>query len=142
MIGNIRTFMVISTSAGWQTAGDVLQKPKDITSRLSEWSGYIGASFRDIVLDGSPTVISDVTVEQLTSTSVVITWKTNHQATSKVNYGTTLDFGKDKQTTKRSYNHRVEITGLDPNTTYYYEVMSQSRDYVYDAHHVFVTPDE
>lgn len=89
-----------------------------------------------------PTTISDVKVAKSTPTTMTITWTTNHPATSKVNYGLTPDYGQDVQFTKRVTHHEVTITGLQPNTTYSYEVMSQNKNYVYDANHMFTTPSE
>ena len=71
---------------------------------------------------------------------MTITWETNHPANGKVNYGLTADYGQDVQSDKRITNHEFTVTGLTPNTTYYYEVMSQNRNYVYDANHTFTTP--
>ena len=71
---------------------------------------------------------------------MTITWETNHPANGKVNYGLTADYGQDVQTDKRINKHEFTVTGLKPNTTYFYEVMSQNRNYVYDANHTFTTP--
>lgn len=89
-----------------------------------------------------PTTISNVKVAEATPTSMTITWTTNHPATTKVNYGLTEDYGNDVQSEEMVTEHKVVVTGLTANTTYYYEVMSQNRDYVYDANHTFVTPAE
>ena len=52
------------------------------------------------------------------------------------------DYGGDVKSDKRITQHEFTVTGLKPNTTYYYEVMSQNRNYVYDANHTFTTPKE
>ena len=87
-----------------------------------------------------PTKIANVQVAKSTPTSMTITWDTNHPANGKVNYGLTADYGQDVQSEKRISHHEFTVTGLKPNTTYYYEVMSQNRNYVYDANHTFTTP--
>ena len=89
-----------------------------------------------------PTRIADVKVIKSTPTSMTVAWETNHPANGKVNYGLTADYGQDVQSDKRITQHEFTVTGLKPNTTYYYEVMSQNRNYVYDANHIFVTPAE
>ena len=89
-----------------------------------------------------PTKIANVNVAKSTPTSMTITWETNHPANGKVNYGLTADYGRDVQSDKRITQHEFTVTGLKPNTTYYYEVMSQNRNYVYDANHTFTTPKE
>jgi hypothetical protein len=90
----------------------------------------------------NPTQISNVKVIASTPTSMTVAWKTNNPATSKVNYGETLDFGNDIQSNERVTDHKITIKNLKPGTTYVYEVMSQGTRYVYDAHHTFTTPKE
>ncbi len=89
-----------------------------------------------------PTKIYSVRVDSSSPTTMTIKWTTNHPATTKVNYGLTEDYGKDVQFDLRVTEHEVVVTGLEPGTTYYYEVMSQNRDYVYDANHTYTTPIE
>jgi len=123
--------------------------PRNGFANLSFVVGEKTDSFSNAVGDGivqfgyrfttEPTTISNVKVVKLTGTSAVITWKTNHPATGKVNYGVTEDFGQDVQSTKRVTEHEFTITHLAPNTAYFYEVMSQSKDYIYDAKHEFRT---
>ncbi len=58
-----------------------------------------------------------------TSTSVVVRWRTGRQSESCVRYGTApgvLDFEVLDPAPKR--DHEVALTGLDPETTYYYSV--------------------
>jgi len=127
---------------GGQSISQGLKQPKQLIANVGEWLSYSAISFGEIVLDKNPTQISEVKIEQLTANSVVITWKTNHLATSKVNYGESLDYGKDVQSSKKVHYHKVEVTNRNPATKYYYEVMSQNKNYVYDAHHEFVTLDK
>ncbi|KKR91230.1 hypothetical protein A2409_03755 [Candidatus Curtissbacteria bacterium RIFOXYC1_FULL_41_36] len=89
-----------------------------------------------------PTKISNTQVAKSTPNSMTITWETNHPASGKVNYGLTADYGQDVQSDKRTTQHEFTITGLASDTTYHYEVMSQNRNYVYDANHTFTTPKE
>jgi len=127
---------------GWLALVESWRQPQQLTSRLLAWVNYSTTSFGELVLDNQPTMISEVKVEQMTPTTAVITWKTNHLATSKVNYGLTKDYGQDVQFSQKVHEHRVEITGLEPGVTYNYEVMSQNGNYVYDANHEFTTPVE
>ncbi len=88
-----------------------------------------------------PTKIYDVKELVLSPTSVKITWYTNHPANGKVNYGfRDGDYDFDKQTDKRTTYHEFVIENLQPNTQYHYEVMSQNKNYVYDAKRKFQTP--
>jgi hypothetical protein len=88
-----------------------------------------------------PTKISNVTAVVLSPTSVRITWETNHPANGKVNWG--YDDGIyefEDQTDKRTGKHEFVLKNLKPDTEYHYEVMSQNRNYVYDANRKFQTP--
>ncbi|MEP7167548.1 MAG: LamG-like jellyroll fold domain-containing protein [Candidatus Woesebacteria bacterium] len=113
------------------------EKTQDVSSGIG--MGIIEFTYNFVP---EPTTISNVKVARATATSMTITWTTNHPATTKVNYGLTPDYGQDVQSQKRVTNHEVTVTGLQPNTPYSYEVMSQNRNYVYDANHIFVTPAE
>jgi len=64
-------------------------------------------------------------------TTVTITWSTDVDATSQVEYGTTTSYGST--TTKvatLTKVHSVALTDLTPGTDYYYRVISESEDEV------------
>ena len=72
-----------------------------------------------------PPIISEISLDELTSTSAVVSWKTDTPSTSIVKYG--LSYGSytytaigDSSTTA----HSVVLSGLTPSTTYYYIVES------------------
>ena len=73
---------------------------------------------------GEQLSISNLSVHPL-DTKATITWDTNRLATSQVFYGKTPALGMSTQETN-SYvtSHSVLISGLTPNTTYYYRVAS------------------
>lgn len=139
-LGNVGDYFGGVFTQGGQAFSAGIEHPKQFANRVGGWLSYTITSFGEIVLDGSPTQISDVKVEQSTTTTAIITWKTNHLANSKVNFGVTKDYGQDVQSSEKVHDHRLEITGLKPGVTYHYEVMSQNKNYVYDADHEFVTP--
>ncbi len=61
----------------------------------------------------------------ITNRSAVITWQSNKLASALVRYGTSADKLKKKVSIKdslKSFDHRIEITGLKPETQYYYQV--------------------
>ena len=88
-----------------------------------------------------PTKIFNVTAIALSPTLARITWETNHPANGKVNWG--YDDGIyefEDQKDKRTSKHEFVLENLKPDTEYHYEVMSQNRNYVYDANRKFKTP--
>lgn len=103
----------------------------------------LGSEIKIAVFESqSPLQISDVKVISVSSTSVEVIWQTNHKATSKVNYGLTRIYDGEKQDSEKVKNHSVILTGLDPDTTYHYEVISQNGSYVYDADRIFATAEK
>jgi peroxiredoxin/chitodextrinase len=74
----------------------------------------------------APPTISGVKVLNITDSSATVTWETDMPTTSQIEYGTTSDYGlttpPDNDFTT---GHSVALTGLNPNTTYHFEVKSQ-----------------
>jgi thiol-disulfide isomerase/thioredoxin len=86
----------------------------------------ITANFR--LKETTPPVISEVKADSNSDISATITWLTDKPATGQVDYGKTKDYGltaisNDELTT----NHKVRMTGLEPNTTYYFSVKSSDK---------------
>ena len=62
------------------------------------------------------------TVNLLSNDSVTIMWETETATQSQVKYGTSIPLSlQTTLNTTTSTKHRVEITGLTPNTKYYYQ---------------------
>jgi hypothetical protein len=92
-----------------------------------------------VLFDPNPTVISNVKIDQIGTTRVVVSWETNHYTWGKVNYGKTLSYGQEVIVLNRAKQHTVTLTDLEPGQTYVFEVMSQGKNYTYDAHYTFET---
>ena len=75
-----------------------------------------------------PPVISNVIAGSITANSATITWVTDIQANSKVEYGvgTASNFVSDGTFTT---NHSISLSGLIASTTYTYNVISDNQDY-------------
>jgi thiol-disulfide isomerase/thioredoxin/predicted RNA-binding Zn-ribbon protein involved in translation (DUF1610 family) len=83
----------------------------------------ITAYFR--IKDATPPVISEVKANCNSDISATITWLTDRPATSQVDYGQTRDFGLSAiPDNELATNHMVRLTGLEPNTMYYFRVKS------------------
>ena len=73
----------------------------------------------------TPLSISDVSAENVTASSAVITWATSLPASSQVEYGASTLYGsKTALNANAVVNHSVVISGLSPNTAYHYRVLS------------------
>jgi len=68
--------------------------------------------------------ISSVSVSEIGNSSVKITWTTNEQANSAVQYGTSASYGSTNTDSSQVTSHSIEITSLSANTTYHYKVQS------------------
>ena len=74
-------------------------------------------------------IISEVWVTNVRDTSFTVSWVTNEAATGEVHYGTdpvnlNLVAYDDRDTGTNDDTHHVTLTGLAPETTYYFDVVS------------------
>jgi|GEM_PF-2714884 len=130
---------VAKTGKAFDVLARSIKKPIDDTSGFL-YRVKVGVStFYAIVFDPNPTYISDVTIEELGRDYAIISWKTNHYAWGKINYGEDLTYGKEVVVLDRKKEHIVRLTGLEPDKRYFFEVMSQSKNYTYDAYYSFET---
>ena len=75
-------------------------------------------------------------LQHVTQTSITIMWETTEPADSRVDYGTTPDYGQRAAAPKPVKIHEVTIAGLRPETHYHYRVTSagaSSRDATFDT---------
>jgi hypothetical protein len=80
-----------------------------------------------IILDTAAPLISGVRVVSITDTSVIITWTTDEDADSGVDYGTTINYGSTRNDPSFVTTHSVALTGLTASTTYHFQVFSKDR---------------
>lgn len=126
-------------------ATDYEQRPKgnlDVTGRYFIWTSNMGGARQDAFLvkvpyhhispedfdaeDSDPPETYDVGSDNLLSTTATITWATNERADTRLEYATDAVFS-DAQIVNRPYNafHTVELSGLEPATTYYYRIITR-----------------
>lgn len=72
----------------------------------------------------SPLEISGVSSGNITDTTATITWTTELEANSTVNYGNSTELGTIVFDSKFVLNHTITLTGLNQATLYYYQVSS------------------
>lgn len=94
--------------------------------------------------DVTAPVISRIRTDEATS-SVVVTWLTNEPATSQILYGTSTSMGSSTTLdTSLVKSHSQTITGLENDTTYYFEVQSKDAagNVQTSAQHSFLTEED
>ncbi|MEW6144665.1 MAG: right-handed parallel beta-helix repeat-containing protein [Thermodesulfobacteriota bacterium] len=119
-----------------QDSGSVFRDPS-VVSMSAEQKGLLN-------LCKSETIITELSIrsESVTHDSALITWSTAEPGDSQVEYGTDESYGKmSKHDPEPDVNHLVLITGLKPETTYHYRVVSQgdSGDTVVSGDRTFTT---
>jgi len=75
---------------------------------------------------GKKLKISNVNVSDIGSTHATVNWDTNKNSNSVVYYGKTASLNKTKSNSANVIDHEIELTSLEPNTTYYYQVESNT----------------
>lgn len=68
--------------------------------------------------------ISNVRAVSITDKSAVIMWDSNIPASSSINYGPSKSLGLPASVPGDVTSHVINLTGLNPNTTYFYKVTS------------------
>jgi len=81
------------------------------------------SSLTNADLDSYPVIIENIS-EYVLDSSVIIYWDTNILADSLIKYGTDQNLNESNYLGVHSYSHAAEISGLYPNTLYYYVVNS------------------
>ncbi|MBN1456167.1 MAG: fibronectin type III domain-containing protein [Methanomicrobia archaeon] len=72
-----------------------------------------------------PVIVSGPTLSELTLSSVTISWTTNEESDSEVQFGERAgEYGHQQSSLKLTQLHKIVLTGLKPSTTYHYVVHS------------------
>lgn len=87
-----------------------------------------GPDFYTFTTGLPPPTISGVGVTNVIDTSVTVTWTTNQLGNSSVFYGTTTALGDIASSPEVSDNHAINLTGLIPDTLYYYRVSTTNTE--------------
>lgn len=68
--------------------------------------------------------ISNVEISDVSETSVTITWETDEDADSAVNYGLQPDYGIVRIPVAERTSHAITLNNLEPGRVYYFRVVS------------------
>jgi len=117
-VGNYSVMLVVEDNEGLADSAEAVVV---VSAGSGDGSG-------DDDADGSSAPsISQRSVKDVTSTSAKITWRTDIDADSKVEYGTEEDdLDEEKDKSSREKSHTIELTGLSARTRYYYKMISCS----------------
>lgn len=97
--------------------------------RSSDAAGNASAlrrgTFRTLRTDDEPPVITSSPVVTLrTPYKALIEWRTSTPSTSRVNYGTSEDYGRFVASDELVQHHKVLLTPLEPQTLYHFQAVS------------------
>jgi phosphodiesterase/alkaline phosphatase D-like protein len=111
------------TGLSAQTAYHYKVKSRDASGLWAESSDYTFTTGADP--GGIPPVISFAKAMDMTGSTATISWATDRETTSQVEYGLTTDYGKTSALdgTLLIY-HSVDLKGLKAYRTYHYRVIS------------------
>jgi ribosomal protein S27E len=101
---------------------------KTVHFRVSDRAGNVAdEATASVILDTAGPVISNVRVVGITDKSAIITWSTDEEADSSVDFGLTTAYGSSKLDPGFVSAHSVPLSGLTPTTTYHFRVQSTDR---------------
>lgn len=80
--------------------------------------------FTVIAQDTDPPEIANVQVAEVTEDSVTITWETDEEADSLINYGLQENYGIVRVPVADREQHSITLDNLEPGRTYYFRVVS------------------
>ncbi|MFH1642247.1 MAG: fibronectin type III domain-containing protein [Nanoarchaeota archaeon] len=83
--------------------------------------------------------ISEVTITDITESSAIVSWKTNIEGDSKVEYGDSLDFSLEATDIELNTVHEIKLSDLASATDYYLNITSCDANCDYSGIYVFVT---
>ncbi len=122
-----------STTMAMQTStGEALVLNHSSTMAERDRERTVGSHF-GVYAKPVPGFINDIQVE-IGDTSAVVSWTTTNAATAQVQYGLTTDLGSASDVQPNlATNHSVVLSGLKPNTGYYYEVIAGADSQQYSS---------
>ncbi|MFC1745200.1 fibronectin type III domain-containing protein [Candidatus Riflebacteria bacterium] len=99
-----------------------------VTVKLKDDTGQVSDDITDtITLDRSVPTISGISASDVDDTSSYISWTTNENGTSQVEYGTTLSFGNAESVASYVQAHQITLQNLTIGNTYYFRVSSDDQ---------------
>jgi len=96
-----------------------------LTATVYDNNGVAASASTTIVISASSHSQSNITTSGITSNSATISFNTSLPTTAYVRYGiTSASLSLSKQSPVNATAHSIELTGLTPNTKYFFQVVS------------------
>ncbi len=92
------------------------------TDLIDNHSNY--SSIGTVIIDSTPPVVSGINVIAVNTTTASITWSTNENTDSYIEYGVSTSYGANSAMSSSAISHSASLTGLTPGTTYHYRIVS------------------
>jgi hypothetical protein len=146
MPGSGRWIGTIDTTTGAPTVDGRLQVSEgDIVTVQYDDFNPLHTSTDTATIDASAPLIFNIMVNNVTSTTAKVIWTTNEPADSKVYYNTSDPLDSQEYIGGYRIQHDVLLTGLQPETTYLFDVESSdpynhtTKNTNGGLHHMFTT---
>ncbi|HAS00146.1 MAG: hypothetical protein US57_C0002G0053 [Candidatus Moranbacteria bacterium GW2011_GWC2_37_73] len=91
-------------------------------------AGNIAQSSQDNFTTSSPSSISFIKAQSKELGQATISWKTNAETTSTVEYGLSTSYGEKKESTSFTTEHSLNLSGLNQGNTYHFRVKGKDKD--------------
>lgn len=116
----------ILTGLSSSTGYDYFIRCADTTAQTNTMTASAHVSFTTLTPDTTAPAISNIQVSPIAQTTATVTWNTNENATSRVEYGLTSAYGSLSavDSTPDNTSHSVSLTSLTAGTTYHFRVLS------------------
>ena len=108
------------------TGYDYFIRCADTSAQTNTMTTSAHVSFTTLTPDTTAPSITNIQAGSITQTGATITWATDENATSRVEYGLTSSYGTLSAADGSADNtrHSVALTGLTAGTTYHFRVLS------------------
>ncbi len=113
-----------------------------ITASATDQYGQTASQSIDVTLMlPKPPVIGNVAVSNITTDSATISWTTDQESDSLVEYGTTASYGSSEYDSALATNHSITLINLISGTTYHYKITSANAYGLssYSEDNIFIT---
>ncbi len=142
-IGNSKTNSYSDTGLTQNTSYSYTVVSYDAAQNNSAQSASINAKTNNVVAsDTTPPIISSITSSSIKISSVHISWITDENSDSQVEYGLTTSYGASSSLdSTQTSSHSINLTNLTSGTVYHYRVKSKdaSNNLATSADDIFTT---